>query len=156
MPPNPDQAPIARERSSVANDACRIARLPGVSSAPPMPCTARAAINTSMFGAAAQASDAIANQATPSSKIRRRPMRSPSVPPSSRNAARVNVYAATTHCRLSTPALKSLPMCGSAMPTTVASSEATPEPRIVAVSTQRPARTGVGQLGLNRFTGRAH
>ncbi len=36
-PPSPDQAPMAFERSSGANDACRIARLPGVSSAAPDP-----------------------------------------------------------------------------------------------------------------------
>src|SRR5207253_1928298 len=35
MPPKPDQAPIALPRSSSANEASMMARLPGVSSAPP-------------------------------------------------------------------------------------------------------------------------
>jgi hypothetical protein len=40
---------------------------------------------------------------------------------------------------LATEAWKSRPIAGSAMPTTVASSAAIPEPSTVAVSTQRPA-----------------
>ena len=36
MPPSPDHAPIATARSSLWNDAAMIARLPGVSSAPPI------------------------------------------------------------------------------------------------------------------------
>ena len=50
-----------------------IARLPGVSNAPPMPWITRAAIRISVFGATAQSSEARVNQITPSSKIRRRP-----------------------------------------------------------------------------------
>ncbi len=89
-PPRPDQRPTAAERSSGWNTAWSIASEPGVSSAPPMPCTARAAISTSMVGAAAQAADAAANQTTPSRKIRRRPYRSPSAPPSRIRPARVS------------------------------------------------------------------
>ncbi len=88
-PPRPDQAPMARARSSVANDACRIARLPGVSSAAPTPCTARAAMRVSTFGAIPHSSEASANQATPTTKTRRRPNRSPSVPLIRMNDARV-------------------------------------------------------------------
>ena len=39
---------------------------------------------------------------------------------------------------LATEAWKSLPIAGSAMPTTVASSAAMPDPSTVAASTQRP------------------
>ena len=45
-PPNPDQAPTAAARSGPWNDAEISARLPGVSSAPPTPCNARAAMRT--------------------------------------------------------------------------------------------------------------
>ena len=68
-----------------------IASEPGVSSAPPMPCSARAAIRNSMFGDNPHRAEATANQTTPSTKIRRRPNRSPSEPPSRMNDASVSV-----------------------------------------------------------------
>ena len=49
-PPSPDHAPTAGARSRARKLACRIARLPGVSSAPPTPCRTRAATSTVMFG----------------------------------------------------------------------------------------------------------
>ena len=91
MPPSPDHAPMARARSSGRNELCRIARLPGVSSAPPMPCKARAATSVSMLGAIPHSSDATANQVTPMTKTRRRPNRSPRDPPSRINEASVSV-----------------------------------------------------------------
>jgi hypothetical protein len=57
-----------------------MARLPGVSSAPPMPCSTRPAIITSRFGATAQTAEATANQTTPTTNSRRLPSRSPSEP----------------------------------------------------------------------------
>ena len=72
-PPSPDHAPIAAIRSSSANEACRMARLPGVSSAPPTPCSARAAIRTPMPGATPHSSDASANHTVPTTNIFRRP-----------------------------------------------------------------------------------
>jgi hypothetical protein len=45
-PPRPDQAPIARAGSAGRNDACRIARLPGVSRAAPAPCRTRVMIKS--------------------------------------------------------------------------------------------------------------
>ena len=74
-----------------ANVAEMMARLPGVSSAPPMPCTARARTRTSMVGATAHAIDATANSTTPATKTRRRPSRSPRDPPTRIRAARVSV-----------------------------------------------------------------
>ena len=50
-----------------------MARLPGVSSAPPTPCRARAAMSTATFGASPHSSDAIANQTVPTTNIFRRP-----------------------------------------------------------------------------------
>ena len=81
IPPRPDQAPMARLRSSERNAPWIIARLPGVRSAPPMPCSTRAAISTSAFGASPHNRDARANQTVPMTKTRRRPRRSPSDPP---------------------------------------------------------------------------
>ena len=121
-PPRPDHAPMARPRSPGANDASRMARLPGVSSAPPTPCRPRAAISRPMFGAVAQISDATANHATPITKIFRRPKRSQSAPESRMSPATVSRYPAETHCRPAICAWNSLPIAGCAMPTTVASS----------------------------------
>src|SRR6478752_2092858 len=64
-PPSPDQAPIARARSPWAKLAEMMARLPGVSRAPPTPCSARAAIRTPAVGASAQPIDASPNQIVP-------------------------------------------------------------------------------------------
>ena len=128
---------MTRPRSPGANDASRIARLPGVSSAPPTPCRPRAAISSSMLGAVAQMSDATANHATPTMNRRRRPNRSlrlrsaASVPPASAGS-RPRPTAARDR------AWKSLPMAGCAMPTTLPSSMAIELPSTVAVSTQRP------------------
>ncbi len=137
-PLKPDQAPMALPRSSGRNVASRMARLPGVSSAAPMPCRARAAMRTPEVGAAAHSRDARANQMTPARKMRLRPYLSPSEPASSSRPARVSVYAVTTHCSESMPTWKSRPMAGSAMPTTVASMDAIADPRTVASRTHRP------------------
>ena len=64
---------MARARSSGRNDACRMARLPGVSSAPPMPWTTRAAMSSPAFGAMPQMAEATANQTIPMEKMRLRP-----------------------------------------------------------------------------------
>src|SRR5437764_399890 len=53
MPPRPDQAPIARARSLGRKLASIRARLPGVSRAPPIPCSSRAAISSSALVAVA-------------------------------------------------------------------------------------------------------
>ena len=90
-PPSPDQAPMARGRSSAANVDWMMASEPGVSSAPPMPCSARAAISTPMLGARPHSADESANQVTPMRNTRRRPNRSPSAPPSRISPARVSV-----------------------------------------------------------------
>ena len=90
-PDRPDQAPIALPRSSGWKEASMIARLPGVSSAAPMPCTARAAIRTGASGAALHRTEATANHTTPARKIRLRPYLSPRAPANSSRPARVRV-----------------------------------------------------------------
>ena len=61
----PDQVPIARPRASPAKTALMIARLPGTSSAPPIPWTARETISCSMLRDTPQATDATVNSPTP-------------------------------------------------------------------------------------------
>jgi hypothetical protein len=96
-PDSPDQAPIALPRSAGRNDASMMARLPGVSSAAPTPCRARAAIRNAEPAANPHSSEDSANHVTPVRKIRFRPYRSPSVPANSSSPARASVYAVTTH-----------------------------------------------------------
>jgi hypothetical protein len=62
----------------------------GGSSAPPIPCSSRAKISASALGATAHKSEAAVNQAVPITKMRRRPMRSPSEPPSRISEASVS------------------------------------------------------------------
>src|SRR5215475_280010 len=69
----PDQVPMARPRSFSANDALMIARLPGTSSAAPIPWIARARISPLMVSARPQAADAVAKTMAPIAYIRRRP-----------------------------------------------------------------------------------
>ena len=57
---------MAADLSSSAKDASRIARLPGVSSAPPMPISTRAASSVPIVGAAAAATLATPNTTVPS------------------------------------------------------------------------------------------
>ena len=89
-PPRPDQAPMARGRSSARNEAWRMARLAGASSAAPTPWSTRAATSHPAEGAKPHRADATANQATPMENTRARPNRSPNEPASSRKAARVS------------------------------------------------------------------
>ena len=139
IPPRPDQAPMARARSGAENEAERMARLLGVSSAPPMPCSALAATRTPIEGANPHSAEARANHTVPTTNIRRRPSRSDSDPPSRMRAARVRVYPFRVHCRPPRSESRSWPIRPSATLTTVASSMAIPEPRTVARITQRPA-----------------
>ena len=60
-------------------------------SAPPTPCTARAATSVPIVGASAAAADPAVKTATPIVNIRRRPNRSPSAPPVSSSTAKLSV-----------------------------------------------------------------
>ncbi len=72
-PPSPDQAPTAAARSSGWKTDWISASEPGVRSAPPTPCRARAAMSTPAPGAIPHSSDARANHTTPMTKTFRRP-----------------------------------------------------------------------------------
>ena len=90
-PAIPDQAPRASPRFSFGKAPLRIVSVSGVTIAPPIPWTARAAISASMLGASAAAADASVKIVRPATKTRRRPNRSPSAAPVSRNTAKVSV-----------------------------------------------------------------
>ncbi len=90
-PPSPDHRPTAFARWSGSNDDWISASEPGVSSAPPTPWSARAAISSGAEGARPHSTDATVNHTTPHTKTRRRPKRSPSPPPSRISPARVSM-----------------------------------------------------------------
>ena len=90
-PLNAAQAPTALALSVAAKLDWMMARLAGVTSAPPMPCSVRAAISAWMPGASAQSTEAAVNHTEPMTKTRRRPNRSPAAPPSRISDASVTV-----------------------------------------------------------------
>ena len=88
VPPRPASAPqmpsaVLRSRPC-GNVTVTMASAAGDSSAPPKPCSARAAIRTPDDGARPPASEPSANSPRPARKTRRRPSTSPRRPPSSR------------------------------------------------------------------------
>jgi hypothetical protein len=76
----PDQIPIALPRRSGGNVALIIAKLPGMSKAPPIPWIDRAQISCCTLGDNPHQTDARVNKVTPIVKIRRRPKRWRSLP----------------------------------------------------------------------------
>ena len=94
----------------------------GSTIAPPRPCTARAAISTSIEGASAAAADASVKIPRPATKILRRPNRSPSAAPVISRTANTSVYALTVHSSPPRLAWSSLRITGSADVTTRLSS----------------------------------
>ena len=97
--------------------------------APPRPCTARAAISMFCEVESPQASEASVKSAIPPRKSRRWPNRSPSRPPSSRKPPKVSRYAFTTHASDSSVKPRSARIEGSATFTIVASSTIIRSPR---------------------------
>jgi hypothetical protein len=64
---------------------------PGISTAAPMPCTARAATSAPNVGASPHSPDATVNTAKPPTNTRRAPIRSPSAPAERMSDARPSV-----------------------------------------------------------------
>jgi hypothetical protein len=87
----PPQAPSTRPRRSAGTAALRIVSVSGVTIAPPRPCTARAAISTSIEGASAAAAEPSVKITRPIPNMRRRPKRSPSAAPVISSTAKVSV-----------------------------------------------------------------
>ena len=75
------QVPTALPRAAPSKVAATIASEPGTSSAPAIPCRARAAIRNSTVGATAQRIEVAPKAIRPKTNIRRRPNWSPSEPP---------------------------------------------------------------------------
>ena len=71
--PHAVQAPIAAARSAGGKAATMTASELGTSSAPAAPCNPRAAINVSVVGASAHATEKNPNAAAPSANTRRSP-----------------------------------------------------------------------------------
>ena len=78
----PDQAPMARPRSEGSKPDEMIDRLAGTSSAPATPWSARAAMRKPTPGANPHSTEAATKPARPATNTRRRPYRSPALPPS--------------------------------------------------------------------------
>src|SRR5215472_2372374 len=133
---NPDQVPMARPREPWSKLALIMARLPGTSSAAPIPCIERAPISSRMLEENPHQADAAANRNTPIKNMKRRPRMSPSAPPASIRAERNNPYDSTTHCTSTTVARKLAWSTGRATLTTVLSMNAMLEPSIAAANTQ--------------------
>ena len=87
----PPHAPRTRPRRLAGTAELRIVSVSGVTMAPPRPCTARAAIRTSIEGARAAAAEASVKIPRPITNRRRRPKRSPSAAPVMSSTAKVSV-----------------------------------------------------------------
>src|SRR5690242_21856298 len=96
-------------------------RLSGRTTAPPRPCTVRAAISAETSGATAQAAEATVNRARPMVKTRRRPKRSPRAAAVMMPAAKAMLYAVSVHWSDARPACRSRCTRGSAVATTTES-----------------------------------
>src|SRR3954451_14693973 len=140
MPAQAVHVPIAAPRSSAGKVAVMTASEDGTSSAPAIPWSARAATSSSAVGASAQMTDVVPKPASPTAKIRRRPSRSPSEPPTSSKETSVSRKPVTIHCWVARPASRSSPIAGSATLTTVPSTNTTAEPRTHAISVRRLVR----------------
>ncbi len=90
MAETPAQTPIAVPRSLAANVAVMIESVAGIISAAPMPWTARAPISSVALPESPQSSEETVKTTRPMMKIRRRPTRSPSLPPVSSSEANVS------------------------------------------------------------------
>ncbi len=122
--------PIARARSPGSVNRFMISDSDTAdTTAPPSPCTARAAISIVCDGASPHASDASVNTTRPARNMRRWPYRSPSRPPSSRQPPNVSRYALTTQTSAVSVKCRSVPIDGSATFTIVLSSTIISTPR---------------------------
>ena len=112
-----------------------IERVAGKIKAAPRPWIARKAISVSAFGAREAAPAAPPKMTTPMLNQRRRPKRSPTVPPTSKSPANIRIYAFTTHWRVEVEAPRSREMAGRAVLTTAESRNTIKAPRHITAST---------------------
>ena len=90
-PPTAPQAPSATPRRSAGTAALSSVNVRGVTMAAPIPCAMRPTSSISTLLEDAAKAEAAAKMATPRMNMRRRPKRSPSAAPVSRNTANVSV-----------------------------------------------------------------
>ena len=113
----------------------------GAANAPPTPCRTRAVSSHSWLVANPPSSEATENSRMPAMKTRRRPSRSPDLPPSSSSPPKASAYALTTHSRLVPEKPSAVWMCGRATLTMVASST-TMSCAVAMTARARPSRRG--------------
>jgi hypothetical protein len=89
-PDMPAHRPIALARSWGGNVTVMMESVPGMSSAPPTPWSARKPISHEVEGESAHPNDASVNRARPPKNIFFRPYRSPRIPPVSRSEAKAS------------------------------------------------------------------
>ena len=89
-PAKPAQMPTALARSSGGNTLVMVDSVPGMSSAAPIPMSARSAMSSLGEPASADSPAATPKMAVPAMSAPRRPKRSPTAPAGSRSAARVS------------------------------------------------------------------
>jgi hypothetical protein len=155
-PPAPvtaPNAPIAWFRSGPSGNMARISARPaGAIMAAPRPSTARAATSRPAEPARAQASEEAVNTAAPAMSILRRPSRSASRPPSSRNPPNASAYPLSTHCRPTGEKPRPRWIAGSAKVTidpsmTTSSWASNTSPNAKPRRRARPARPPLGRPG---------
>ncbi len=142
-PEMPAHTPIATGRRLGGNVATRIESDSGFMSAAPTPCVARNATSMPALLDSAQPADAAVKIARPATNSRRRPKRSPSLPPSRMSAANGTTYALTVQASVSGLTWSSRWIDGSATFTIVLSSMIMNRPKHIANSVTRSRRTSL-------------
>ncbi len=134
--------PIARLRGGPSGKVTAISdSAVGAASAPPTPCRARAPSSQAWSVANPPSSEASEKIKMPAMKIRRRPSRSPDLPPRSSSPPKASAYALTTHSRLLPEKCSAFWTCGRATLTMVASST-TMSWAVAMTARARPSRRG--------------
>ena len=141
-PATPPQMPIARARSRTGTEPAISVSESGMSAAPPMPCTARAAMSWPGFVLRPAKAEATVKTRMPAANTVRRPKRSPRATAIRMKVAKLSVYALTNHCSCSTEAPMSSWMTGSALVMTRLSR--------LAMNIGREAARIASQMGMRR------
>ena len=110
------QMPIARGRSAFGKDVTTTERVAGITHAAPRPMSPRAAITSLVVTLSLNATQAEKDPITtnPTSKVERRPKRSPRAPIIRSDPPKTSAYASKIHCRSALSAPRSLDSSGNA------------------------------------------
>ena len=142
--------PMARLRGGPSGKVTAISdSAVGAANAPPTPCRTRAVSSQTWPVANPPSSEASEKTRMPAMKTRRRPSRSPVLPPSSSSPPNASAYALTTHSRPVPEKPSAVWMCGRATLTMVASST-TMSWAVAMTARARPSRRGAAdpELGV--------